>query len=92
MSEQIPAWATEIIERLERIEAAIQKLSGDTAKRIEPDAIYTVGEASTVTGISARTIRANLNLGIISGRRNGSYAPWAILGSELLKLGGGARG
>jgi len=52
------------------------------AKPIVPDAIYSVGTATEVVPLAAKTIRKYLRAGVIKGKGR----PWRIRGSELLKL------
>ena len=63
------------------------------AKRIEPDAVYTVDQAAKLLGKgnSAKTLRRKLNAYIIVGKRTSPRAPWMVRGAELLRLGGRAQ-
>ncbi|PTX96574.1 hypothetical protein DB354_07920 [Opitutus sp. ER46] len=67
-----------------------QELRGTAAvKRIEPNAVYSIAEATAlIPGLSGKTIRRRLRCRWIIGQRSGPRAPWMIRGSELLKLGG----
>ena len=59
-------------------------------KRIEPDALYSVEEATTKIAISGATLRKKLRARIIVAKGGSKGCPWKIRGSELLKLGGKA--
>jgi hypothetical protein len=55
-------------------------------KRIEPDGIYSIDEATAKLPISASTLRKKLRARIIAGKGGSRGRPWQIRGAELLKL------
>ena len=59
-----------------------------TNKHIEPDALYSVAEATEKISISAGVLRQKLRARIVVARGGTKGCPWQIRGSELLKLGG----
>lgn len=67
---------------IESLRADIRALASTRAKRIEPDAIYSIKEASDLVPLSVWELRAKCSAGIIKAR--GRY--YRIKGSELLKL------
>lgn len=71
---------------LGRIEALVAR----QAVRIEPEAIYTVEEASALLGkgMSEKTLRKKLRARVLRGKREGVRGPWRICGAELLRFGG----
>lgn len=56
------------------------------SRRVDPDAIYNVAEASRLIGLNRVRLRGKLQIGIIKGSRK--LGTWRIRGEELLRVAG----
>lgn len=82
-----------VIDLLNKLTAEVHELRVEVTsakpKRIEPDALYTLGEAAALLGkgFSAHTLRRKLQVGLLTGRKTSPSSPWLVRGIDLLRIG-----